>query len=69
MAVLSQRINSLTESQTIKMAKMGRELAAKGIDIINLSLILTRQTISRRLPKRPWMRTIRSTPLYLGTQN
>ena len=37
MAVLSQRINSLTESQTIKMAKMGRELAAKGIDIINLS--------------------------------
>lgn len=37
MAVLSQRINSLTESQTIKMAKMGRELAAQGIDIINLS--------------------------------
>jgi len=37
MAVLSKRINSLTESQTIKMAKMGRELAAKGVDVINLS--------------------------------
>lgn len=37
MANLAQRINSLSESQTIKMAKMGRELAAQGIDIINLS--------------------------------
>lgn len=37
MGVLSDRINRLTESQTIKMAKMGRELAAKGIDVINLS--------------------------------
>lgn len=34
---LAQRIHHLAESQTIKMAKMGRELAAKGIDIINLS--------------------------------
>jgi aspartate aminotransferase len=34
---LAQRIHQLAESQTIKMAKMGRELAAKGIDIINLS--------------------------------
>ena len=35
--VLSDRINQLTESQTIKMAKLGRELAAKGVDVINLS--------------------------------
>lgn len=35
--MLSDRINQLSESQTIKMAKMGRELAAKGIDVINLS--------------------------------
>ena len=37
MTFLSQRINNLSESQTIKMAKMARELAAKGIDVINLS--------------------------------
>jgi len=37
MSTLSKRINNLSESQTIKMAKMGRELSAKGIDIINLS--------------------------------
>ncbi len=37
MTFLSKRINNLSESQTIKMAKLGRELAAKGIDVINLS--------------------------------
>ena len=37
MSYLSKRINNLSESQTIKMAKLGRELAAKGIDVINLS--------------------------------
>ncbi|WP_186461727.1 pyridoxal phosphate-dependent aminotransferase [Mucilaginibacter pallidiroseus] len=37
MSVLSNRINNLSESQTIKMAKMGRELAAKGVDVISLS--------------------------------
>jgi len=37
MTFLSKRINNLSESQTIKMAKMGRELSAKGIDVINLS--------------------------------
>lgn len=37
MTFLSQRINNLSESQTIKMAKLGRELTAKGIDVINLS--------------------------------
>ena len=35
---LSDRINSLSESQTIGMAKLSRELSAKGIDVINLSL-------------------------------
>lgn len=38
MSILSDRINNLTESATIKMAKLGRELAAKGIDVISLSL-------------------------------
>ncbi|MDF3078779.1 MAG: aspartate aminotransferase [Sphingobacteriaceae bacterium] len=38
MAVLSERINNLSESATIKMAKLGRELAAKGVDVISLSL-------------------------------
>lgn len=35
---LSHRINSLSESQTIAMSKRSRELQAKGLDIINLSL-------------------------------
>ncbi|CAN5591875.1 pyridoxal phosphate-dependent aminotransferase [soil metagenome] len=35
---LSKRINYLEESQTIGMSKLSRELSAKGIDIINLSL-------------------------------
>jgi aspartate aminotransferase len=38
MSTLSNRINNLSESATIKMAKMGRELAAKGVDVISLSL-------------------------------
>ncbi len=35
---LAQRLNSVTEPQTIKMAKLSRELRAKGINIIDLSL-------------------------------
>ncbi len=35
---LAQRLNRVTEPQTIKMAKMGRELKAQGINIIDLSL-------------------------------
>lgn len=35
--VLSDRILALSESATIKMAKLGRELAAKGINVISLS--------------------------------
>lgn len=35
---LSERINNMQESATIKMAKMSRELKAKGLDIIDLSL-------------------------------
>jgi aspartate aminotransferase len=35
---LSDRCNVLAESQTIGMAKKSRELAAKGFDVINLSL-------------------------------
>jgi len=37
MTVLSNRIENLSESQTIKMAKLGRELSAKGVSVINLS--------------------------------
>ncbi len=35
---LSDRINNLSESQTIAMAKKSRELKAQGVDIISLSL-------------------------------
>jgi aspartate aminotransferase len=35
---LAQRLNTITEPQTIKMAKLSRELKAKGINIIDLSL-------------------------------
>lgn len=35
---LSNRINSLSESQTIAMARKSRELKEKGIDVISLSL-------------------------------
>ena len=38
MNYLSNRINSLSESQTIAMARKSRELNAQGIDIISLSL-------------------------------
>lgn len=37
MSILSSRIQNLSESQTIKMAKLGRELSAKGVNVINLS--------------------------------
>ena len=36
-ALLSDRINALEESATIGMAKKARELASKGIEVINLS--------------------------------
>jgi len=35
---LAKRLNTITEPQTIKMAKMSRELKASGINIIDLSL-------------------------------
>ena len=35
---LAQRISSITEPQTIKMAKLSRELKAQGISIVDLSL-------------------------------
>jgi len=35
---LAQRLNSVTEPQTIKMAKLSRELKAKGVNIIDLSI-------------------------------
>jgi len=38
MTFLSERINNLSESATLKMTKLGRELTAKGINIISLSI-------------------------------
>lgn len=38
MGVLSDRIVNLTESATLRMAALARELQQKGIDVINLSL-------------------------------
>ncbi len=38
MTRLSKRVNAITESQTIAMARKSRELKAQGIDIISLSL-------------------------------
>lgn len=38
MTFLSNRINSLSESATLMMTKLGRELAAKGINVISLSI-------------------------------
>ncbi len=38
MSILSDRINNLSESATLKMTKLGRELAAKGVNIISLSV-------------------------------
>ncbi len=35
---LAQRLNRISEPQTIKMAKLGRELKAQGADVIDLSL-------------------------------
>jgi aspartate aminotransferase len=35
---LSSRLQSFNEPETLKMAKLGRELRAKGIDVIDLSL-------------------------------
>jgi aspartate aminotransferase len=35
---LAQRLNSFSEPQTIKMAKLGRELKARGVNIVDLSL-------------------------------
>ena len=34
---LADRLKRFSESQTIGMAKLGRELASKGHDVINLS--------------------------------
>ncbi len=38
MSAFSNRINNLSESATMKMNKLGRELSAKGVDVISLSL-------------------------------
>lgn len=35
---LAQRVDRIAESQTLKMSRLGRELRAKGLDIIDLSI-------------------------------
>ncbi|HLR49766.1 MAG TPA: pyridoxal phosphate-dependent aminotransferase [Candidatus Sphingobacterium stercoripullorum] len=37
-SILSNRINSLSESATLKMTQLGRELAEKGVEVISLSV-------------------------------
>lgn len=37
-SILSERVKSLAESETLKMARMARELRAQGYDVISLSL-------------------------------
>ena len=36
--LLSERINSMQESATLKMAKISRELRSQGHDVIDLSI-------------------------------
>ena len=36
--IISDRLNRLSESQTIAMARRSRELKAQGVDVISLSL-------------------------------
>ena len=38
MEIISDRVNRLSESATIAMARKARELKSQGIDIISLSL-------------------------------
>ena len=38
MELLAQRILKLSESETLAMTRRSRELAAKGFDVINLSI-------------------------------
>ena len=38
MGTLSDRLNRLSESQTLAMTRKSRELSAKGVDVINLSI-------------------------------
>jgi aspartate aminotransferase len=38
MSILSEKVNALAESETLKMARMARELKAQGHDVISLSL-------------------------------
>ena len=36
--ILSQRVNNMAESATLKMTQLSRELKAQGIDVISLSI-------------------------------
>ena len=38
MGTLSDRLNRLSESQTLAMTRKSRELSAQGVDVINLSI-------------------------------
>ena len=41
MEKISNRVNSLAESQTLEMSQKSRDLQAKGIDVINLSDLIS----------------------------
>jgi aspartate aminotransferase len=58
---LSPRLKRFSEPETLKMAKLGRELRAKGVDVIDLSLgepdFNTPEHIKASCEKRQSMRT------------
>jgi hypothetical protein len=60
---LSTLLDRFAEPETLKMAKLGRELRAKGIDVILIPL-----SISKMLLSKPSMITGATTPLLLVLQ-
>ena len=43
---LSSLLNRFSEPETLKMAKLGRELRAKGVDVIDLIFLGARRFLS-----------------------
>ena len=60
----SQFLNKLSESATLKMAQLSRELKAQGKDIISLSLGEPDFDTPERLTPEPGQRRAGCSPLY-----
>ena len=68
MQQVSNRLKQLSESATLAMARMSRELKAQGHNVIALSLgepDLTPQNLSKSLPKMLLTTTTLTTLLFL----